>query len=67
MKEPNFNFDSLENTTAGKILREQSAKVDEKMVKKAVARINKNRKKMGTDGFPGKQKRRTIPSITNFK
>jgi len=49
LKEPNFNFDSLENTTAGKILREQSAKVDEKMVKKAVARINKNRKKMGTD------------------
>jgi len=53
LKEPNFNFDSLENTTAGKILREQSAKVDEKMVKKAVARINKNRKKMGTDKIEG--------------
>ena len=49
LKAPNFNYDPLEKTIAGRILREQSAKVDEKMVKKAVARINKNRKKMGTE------------------
>ena len=43
LKEPNFNFDSLENTVAGRIMREATAKVEVKDVQEAVERINKNR------------------------
>lgn len=47
LKEPNFNFDSLENTVAGRIMRESSAKVEVKDVQEAVKRINKNRQLTG--------------------
>ena len=47
LKEPNFNFDSLEKTTAGRIMREATAKVEVKDVQEAVKRINKNRQLTG--------------------
>jgi len=47
LKEPNFNFDSLEKTVAGRIMRESTAKVDVKDVQEAVKRINKNRQLTG--------------------
>jgi len=49
LKEPNFNFDSLEKTTLGKVIRESTATVDEKLVREAAERINANRTKLGTE------------------
>ena len=49
LKEPNFNFDSLEKTTLGRVIRESTATVDEKLVKDAAKRINANRTKLGTE------------------
>jgi len=49
LKEPNFNFDSLEKTTLGRVIREATATVDEKLVRDAAKRINANRTKLGTE------------------
>ena len=46
---PRFGLDPLKNTNAGRILREATAVVDEKLVREAAERINTNRAKLGTE------------------